>query len=58
MSKVVKLTGEVPMFNHQESIAVIGRAVNYNAEILDKLIERVDELEQTIKKMKEAGNGN
>lgn len=37
----------------KKAIAVIGRAVNYNADVLEKLVKRVDELEQTIKKMNE-----
>ena len=44
--KTAIIEGYVPRIINGESIATIGRAVNYNADVLEDLIKRVEKLEQ------------
>ena len=45
-NKVARLKGFTHNIVNGHDLAVVGRAVNYNAEILEKLIERVEKLEK------------
>ena len=56
---VNRVKGTVGIFGTVDSIAVIGRALNNNADILKQLINRVEELEEEVAKLKgENDNGN
>lgn len=50
--KAKHLVGRVTFINHINSILMVGKAVNYNAKILNELIEKVVELEEEIEKLK------
>jgi hypothetical protein len=55
---VVRVKGSVGIFGTVDSIAVIGRALNSNADILKQLINRVEELEEEVAKLKGEENDN
>lgn len=44
--KTAIISGSVPRIVNGSEIAVIGRAVNYNADVLEELIKRVERLEK------------
>lgn len=50
--KAKHLVGKVTFINHINSILMVGKAVNYNAKILNELIEKVAELEEEIERLK------
>lgn len=46
-SEPVTIHGEVPMIFNQYAISQIGRAVNYNARVLEAALDRIEQLENT-----------
>lgn len=46
--KTAVISGTVPRIVNGLEIAVIGRTVNYNADILEELIKRVEMLEKKV----------
>lgn len=55
---VNRVKGFVGVFGTVDSIAVIGRALNNNADILKQLINRIEELEEEVAKLKGEANDN
>ena len=55
---VNRVKGSVGVFGTVDSIAVIGRALNNNADILKQLINRIEELEEEVIKLKGEVNDN
>lgn len=55
---VNRVKGSVGVFGTVDSIAVIGRALNNNADILKQLINRIEELEEEVAKLKGEVNDN
>lgn len=51
--KTAIIEGYVPRIVNGESIATVARAVNYNAEVLENLIKRVEKLEQKVSERNE-----
>ncbi len=50
--KVAKVVGTIGVFGHAESIAVIGRTLNKNADVLEELIDEVNKLKEEVEKLK------
>jgi len=48
---VAKVHGIARYFLNSEDIAEMGKALNYNAEVLKELIEKVNELENKIEEL-------
>ena len=55
---IKKIVGAVGLTNKAEAIAVIGRTVNNNADVLKALIEKVDHLENELKQLQIGGQNN
>lgn len=45
--RTATISGKVRHFGNGSEVALIGRVVNYNAEVLEELIRRVETLEKS-----------
>lgn len=59
MRKTCTISGYFSRIINGDDVATVARAVNKNADVLEKLIARVDDLEKQLKDQKsgEANNG-